>query len=280
MVDRPSSNGDILVPPVAVILRSLDVRCTSGALEMMAILTEEYLLHLSEKLHKYAQLQRRSKPSAHDVAFLFTDEGIHTAKLEDELDRSKKVSTAESMADGAGYYYKDRHEKSDRRTHGEPALELLQGPTKPRDLPYVPAWMPPFPADHTYQATPQYVSRITSPREIREKILKEGQLVEEALRRLIEITTTAATGDREATGLHDNNDRQVKKRENGHGTATGVVEDSDEDEREHDKRTKKSQFDIVALARNKKPQPQPQSKPKPKPKSKPIRPIILKLGKK
>jgi hypothetical protein len=51
---------------------------------------------------------------------------------------------------------------------------------------YVPAWMPEFPPDHTFKATPQYPTRVSDPKKLRQLIVEEGRLAEAALKRFFD----------------------------------------------------------------------------------------------
>ncbi|KAA8917028.1 hypothetical protein TRICI_000814 [Trichomonascus ciferrii] len=72
---------------------------------------------------------------------------------------------------------------------------------------HVPSWLPTYPPDHTFMATPQYTDRITDPRLLREKIVEEGRLAETALRRL---TETVRVGDE---NLLEEEDEEMKEEE-------------------------------------------------------------------
>ncbi|KAK9471732.1 transcription factor TFIID complex subunit 8 C-term-domain-containing protein [Dipodascopsis tothii] len=175
-----ADDGDLLLAPVAAILASLGVPCTAGALETVAVLAHEYLAHLFEQLHRYTAIQRRSRPSIRDLAYVCTAEGIHTGELEAEMERSAHAARPPPPP--------------------RPAAAAVPAPppalaAAPERREYVPAWMPDFPADHTYRATPQYTERVTSPRAIRERLIAEGNCVEAALRALTGADAHDATAD-------------------------------------------------------------------------------------
>ncbi|KAK9456034.1 transcription factor TFIID complex subunit 8 C-term-domain-containing protein [Dipodascopsis uninucleata] len=173
---------ELFVRAIAAILASLPVPCSPPALETLALLAEQYILHLGTTLHKYTTIQRRSKPSLRDAALLLASEGIHTRDLEDELERSSSVTTRLPNFDLSAA---STTTASSQRSPSIPAASIV-APSS-RNLEYIPPWMPELPADHTYRATPIYSDRVTDPRAIREKIIQEGQLVESALRKLTEL---------------------------------------------------------------------------------------------
>ncbi|KAK9462985.1 uncharacterized protein V1516DRAFT_684361 [Lipomyces oligophaga] len=238
----------LILRPTAQLLESLDVSCTNGALNMIGLLAEQYMAHLIEELHRIAAIQRRTKPNLHDIAFLFTEEGIHTGELELEIERSKRAglrSMPVVFTSQSGIDEPSSAEQFEEWNNQQKHLTLVTPTARSAtELQYIPSWLPPLPADHTYRATPNYTKRETSPRAVRERILEEGRVVEEALRRL------GGLGN-----VSDNSKYQA------------LLNDAEQQLAAEARRlNNKKRFDIVALAQTRK--------------KKAIHPIILHIGKK
>ncbi|CAN6647439.1 hypothetical protein TRVA0_022S01332 [Trichomonascus vanleenenianus] len=166
---------------IAAILGSLGFRTDADTYEYISILAEAFLVDTATDLHKITRVQRRALPALTDVALLLKEDHIQLHDLErhiglksrftDALDNLRFNPEEEPVPEGAQVFF---HEVS--------TTKRLMPPTKHLDA--VPSWMPEFPPDHTFMATPQYASRITDPRQLREKVVEEGRLAEAALRRL------------------------------------------------------------------------------------------------
>ncbi|KAK9366066.1 transcription factor TFIID complex subunit 8 C-term-domain-containing protein [Lipomyces kononenkoae] len=242
--------GEMLVRPVAVHLQALEIRCSRDALQYLSVIAEEYMLRLLTKLQKITMIQRRNTPGIRDLALLLTEEGIFTWDLEEEYFRTQFMFQEPPAAAAL------RLEENGVRAHdGMPTaqwieqqkeLATLVPSTRTRaETAYIPEWMPPLPADHTYRSTPIFGNRTTSPRDVRERILEEGKVVEEALRKLGSGNTGEGGGDTEVNSL---------------------LEYNEEDSGEQQERENVKRFDIVAFASARK--------------KKSINPIILHIGKK
>ncbi|KAK9464562.1 transcription factor TFIID complex subunit 8 C-term-domain-containing protein [Lipomyces arxii] len=239
---RKTQSGMAMMRPAAQVMSSLDMKCSSSALQMISILAEEYLTHLSTELHRITSLRRRTRPGIKDLAFLFTEEGIYTSDLEDEYDRSEFISQPPAVI-----AEEDQDEMKKLQAWAEQEKELARlvpSRRKKEETAYIPGWMPPLPADHTYRNTGIYAERVTQPRDVRERILEEGKVVEEALRKLGRA---------------------------GEDTVDVVLLDQDDsDSEEQDEKTKEQKsskrFDIVAYAQTRR--------------KKAPNPIILHIGKK
>ncbi|KAK9451297.1 transcription factor TFIID complex subunit 8 C-term-domain-containing protein [Limtongia smithiae] len=256
---------------VAIMLQSLSIPCSASALQMTTMLAEEYMLHLATHLHKYTVMQRRSTPSIRDVAFMFTAEGIHTGDLEEEYFRSQFVflppdpltdTTIQPDSDTEFLRIcEDWDKQQGLLSH------IARSSRKKAEIAYIPSWMPPLPADYTYRSTPVFVQRVTNPRDIRERILEEGRVVEEALRKLGSLSSGAAaiTGD-------NNNSSTTAEIAAVEGMNIELnLESSDEESsnlilKQQERRPNPKRFDIVALAAARK--------------KRTINPIILHIGKK
>ncbi|KAK7207181.1 transcription factor TFIID complex subunit 8 C-term-domain-containing protein [Myxozyma melibiosi] len=250
--------GVFMIRPTAMMLQALAYQCTPSALQMFAILGEEYFLHLLSRLHSIAMIQRRNLPSVHDLAFLMTEEGIHTSDLEDEYMRSQFIfqpqlpsdeanETAGTLQSGEGD--SPSLQEIDSWNKRQQELSLLAPTTrKKEELEYIPSWMPPLPADYTYRTTPTYPARTTNPKDIREKIIEEGRVVEQALRKLGAMSrgSDGATQSGQLSLLGDADEQY------------GAMNRSNS--------ANEKMFDIVAMAASRR--------------KKAINPIILHLGKK
>ncbi|KAK9240456.1 transcription factor TFIID complex subunit 8 C-term-domain-containing protein [Lipomyces kononenkoae] len=240
--------GEQLVRPIAVHLQALEIRCSSDSLQYLSVIAEEYMLRLLTKLHKITMIQRRSKPSIRDLALLFTEEGIFTWELEEEYFRTQfrfqEPPPSASRLEENGGQVGDRMPSAQWIESQKELAALVPSTRTKGETAYIPEWMPPLPADHTYRSTPIFANRTTSPRDVRERILEEGKVVEEALRKL-------GTGN---TG------------EGGDTEVTSLLEDNEEDSGDQQEGETMKRFDIVAFASAKK--------------RKSINPIILHIGKK
>ncbi|KAK9372926.1 transcription factor TFIID complex subunit 8 C-term-domain-containing protein [Lipomyces chichibuensis] len=241
--------GELLVRPVAVDLQALDIRCSGDALQYLSVIAEEYFLRLLTRLHKITMIQRRSKPGIRDLALLFTEEGIFTSDLEEEYFRTQFIFQEPPPAptlQGNGRSAEDGMPTMKWIEQQKELAALVPSTRTQADTAYIPGWMPPLPADHTYRSTPIFANRTTSPRDVRERILEEGRVVEEALRKLG--SGNAGEGsDAEVRLLEDNDEDNGSAGDlQGQGNLKG--------------------FDIVAFATARK--------------KRSINPIILHIGKK
>lgn len=215
-------------------------------------------MHLLTRLHNIAMIQRRNLPGVHDVAFLMTEEGIHTSDLEDEYIRSQFIfqpspnteyanSNTDQVATDANS--NPSLQEIDVWNKQQQELALIAPTTRNKeDMAYIPSWMPPLPADHTYRSTAVYSDRTTNPKDIREKILEEGRVVEQALRKLGAMSQGASTASQ-------TNDLLMLLDEGEDQLTTNTTA-----------KTNAKMFDIVALAASRR--------------KKAINPIILHIGKK
>jgi hypothetical protein len=203
---RLDTMQEIFQKAIAAILGSQGINLTREAYEYICMLAEEHLLELCTRLHKVSGIQRRRSPSIGDVAMLLRFTGIRIHDLERQMHVSSRYidllnqlqvdPTEEPVPEAAKPFF-------DVPAHS--SNKLVPNRKTPGD--HVPSWLPSYPSDHTFMATPQYTDRITDPRQLREKIVEEGRLAEAALRRL---TETVRVGDE---NLLEDEDEEMKEEE-------------------------------------------------------------------
>lgn len=171
----------LLLKIIALMLQSKQIAVSEEALWRIADLTALYLHDLVETLHKFAELQRKSRPSKSDVALLLQAKHIEPGDLHREIERAGAFSAT------AQHAVARRLEALARATPPEEALgnehyeiaDLVpRSAAKPT---YVPSFLPDLPPDYTYQATPQYMKRLTDMRAMRVKLVEESRLTERLL---------------------------------------------------------------------------------------------------
>lgn len=113
--------------------------------------------------------------------------GLHINILQEELDDERNNPTIlPSMWNDIDTKFFGQVEKDSSKLFSELEKTSIKRllPNKFDRRPHMPSWMPPFPPEHTFRETPYHPNRVTNPRILREMIVKEGQLAEQALRRL------------------------------------------------------------------------------------------------
>lgn len=149
-----------------------------------------YYLDLSSlvsELKKAAMMQRRTTPGINDVMVLLHLSGLHLSMLGEEMEEQSKNPTGLhdlwQFMDFDGLMEKENTVDQAFLESKETSIKKLLPSTY--DLgSHIPPWMPAFPPEHTFRTTPYHPNRVTNPRVLREMIVKEGQLAEQALRRL------------------------------------------------------------------------------------------------
>lgn len=173
---------------IAKILKGRQITTTKDAFSSVADLAEQYMDEICTRLVRYTRVQRRKQPSKGDLRLMMQECGIHTGELEQEMEESREwpvealeLSDLGSLPrdDQADYYtrYFDARVIPTRQNN---KLATYQNPRGDYNAP----WLPSFPPDHTYLATPQFTSEIPNPRVLRQRLVAEGSLAEKALRNL------------------------------------------------------------------------------------------------
>lgn len=143
-------------------------------------LLEDYLFRIAKTARKVAIAQRKNKVGLAEIEIMLSIEGIHTGVLESEMERVKGVQFVLEVDEAAVTTHGFSENAEIKRILG-PALDGARD-----KRPYVPSHLPPFPAKHTYLATPHYSSRPSSPRRIREMATEEARQAEVALQKIID----------------------------------------------------------------------------------------------
>ncbi|KAG5356953.1 Transcription initiation factor TFIID subunit 8 [Yarrowia sp. E02] len=173
---------------IAKILKGRNIATTKDAFSGVAELAEQYMDEICTRLVRYTRVQRRKQPSKADLRLMMQECSIRTGELEQEMEESREwpvealeLSDLGSLPrdDQADYYtrYFDARVIPTRQNN---KLATYQNPRGDYNAP----WLPSFPPDHTYLATPQFTSEIPNPRVLRQRLVAEGSLAEKALRNL------------------------------------------------------------------------------------------------
>lgn len=202
---------------VAALLDSRKINVTHSAFDHLILIAEEYLCGLIEELKKAAKFQRRLTPSISDVLILLRLSGLEVGNLDEEYEKEQKMPTIlpqewnDIELDMLPVVDHDSTELF-MAQRGSDVASLI--PSRKERGAHIPSWMPPFPPDHTFMTTPSLPERVTDPRALREMIVQEGQLAEQALRRLtgvIEVDENAAQDDEDdATAVSANVDKPLQ----------------------------------------------------------------------
>lgn len=140
--------------------------------------------------------------------------GLHLEMIEEEVEDQKNHPTILHDL----WQYIDFEALQDTTSTIDPAFVETKETSIKKLLPgaydlgaHIPGWMPAFPPEHTFRATPYHPNRVTNPRVLREMIVKEGQLAEQALRRL----TGVVKVDDNAELVEDQDEDEDKEKEIG-----------------------------------------------------------------
>ncbi|KAL7662436.1 Transcription initiation factor TFIID subunit 8 [[Candida] zeylanoides] len=180
-IDTATAEDLLLLKIIALMLQSTQIAVSEEALWRIADLTALYLHDLVETLHKYTELQRKSRPSKSDVVLLLQAKHIEPGHLHREFERAGAFSGTAQHAVAQRLEAVARagpHEEVLGNEHYEIADLVPRSAAKPA---YVPSFLPDLPPDYTYQATPQYMKRSTDMRAMRVKLVEESRLTERSL---------------------------------------------------------------------------------------------------
>ncbi|VBB79179.1 Conserved hypothetical protein [Yarrowia lipolytica] len=173
---------------IAKILKGRKIATTKDAFSGVAELAEQYMNEICTRLVRYTRVQRRKQPSKADLRLMMQECAIRTGELEQEMEESREwpvealeLSDLGSLPrDDLADYYTRYFDARVIPTRQNNKLATYQNPRGDYNAP----WLPSFPPDHTYLATPQYTSEIPNPRVLRQRLVAEGSLAEKALRNL------------------------------------------------------------------------------------------------
>lgn len=169
---------------VAAILGSYGTHIEPEAFDYIVLLAELHMHELYTSLANIAHIQRRTQPAVEDLALLFSEHNINS----DDLLREKQLHTAfteqlaalqfdpelEPIPESAAAFF-------DTKFHNITSIV----PSKRKMPNYIPKWMPPLPPDHTYMESPVFTNHVRSLQVLREQLVEEGRLAEQALQRLL-----------------------------------------------------------------------------------------------
>uniref|UniRef100_A0A060TFK8 Transcription initiation factor TFIID subunit 8 n=1 Tax=Blastobotrys adeninivorans TaxID=409370 RepID=A0A060TFK8_BLAAD len=177
---------------IAAILGSRQIHTNAAAYEHISMLAEEFILNLGYHLHRATIVQRRSRPSVGDLALLMGEMGIHISDLQAERSLKSKYTDAFNglQLDATP---EPLSELTKQFMSTNETAQVLMPPSK-RSNESIPSWMPQFPPDHTFRATPRFNDRVTDPRQLREMLVAEGRLAEQALQQFSGVINVSGEG--------------------------------------------------------------------------------------
>lgn len=162
---------------VALILANNNYSVTNELVTFLAMLAVDYFHDLLVTIKKLSEIQRRTKPSLNDVRYAFKLRGVSYNDLyQQALKNHKFPRQIDNIPPPT-----ESHGDTSTQTSYEIA-KILPNPPKPR---YVPAYLPDFPPQFTFQSTPDYMPTITDPEKLRIKLVEESRLTEKSLYGLI-----------------------------------------------------------------------------------------------
>lgn len=218
--------SEVMYRSLVALLGSRKINATNEVCEYITDLAEEYLQSLISELRKAALIQRRTSPGISDVMIMFHLAGIHLGMLEEEVEDQKNNPTILHDL----WQYIDFEALQDTTSTIDSAFIETKETNIKTLLPgayslgaHIPSWMPEFPPEHTFRATPYHPNRVTNPRILREMIVKEGQLAEQALRRL----TGVVKVDDNAEMVEDQDEVEEKEEDLWNSKEALIVEDLD-----------------------------------------------------
>lgn len=202
LVNKPTPSIDAESPVELLLRKSIATYLDSSHsfteefLWMVANLTSGYLNELISSLHKYTEMQRKSKPSKSDAQLVLNQHSITPNKLFDQFEKQKEFKNRSEIdkLEKKTISLIDPH-KDVEYSQDEPSLLFFTNenyeitelvPKKFAKPDYVPYFLPDLPPDYTYQKTPRYMDRITDLKEMRLKLVEESRLTEKSLYSLID----------------------------------------------------------------------------------------------
>ncbi|EPY49726.1 transcription factor TFIID complex subunit 8 [Schizosaccharomyces cryophilus OY26] len=162
---------------------------TKAAERMFLDAIDKHLKTLFHELAIHTQIGKHNEPTTEDVAHWFNLSNIPVSGLRKELQTVYKPLSKDFIKNLEERIHKsadipDRFKSSlDSSMISHLLGSLAVSQNRPN---YVASHLPPFPASHTYLASPVYPVRPTSPRRIRELATKESRLAENALRKILD----------------------------------------------------------------------------------------------
>lgn len=162
----------------------------------------EYIRLLAQRLKRLTEMQRRKIPNRDDARLLmregfFDANGIHDTydmivdyikipqnrDKTNALEQKSRVALTAYSGNDEGAFNETNEFMQDLHSQGDVWINRFVQRKKRKA--YIPDWMPPFPPDYTYKATPKYNSRVTNPVMLRQQLAKEASLAEKALDHII-----------------------------------------------------------------------------------------------
>lgn len=185
---------DLLRVSVSVMLKELGMRyVNNSALEGITDLAAQYMGLIIDSLHEYTEIQRRHKPSKTDVCLLLKQGYFTLADVVDQHNRCQRINGkyAKLLTELNNQARSFTDTQDGEPSKNDPMYVFMHETTSivrpEKRLSFIPKWMPSFPPEYTYKATPTYSKCITSARELRSKLIVEGRLGEKALHHITEV---------------------------------------------------------------------------------------------
>ncbi|WBW73087.1 transcription factor TFIID complex subunit 8 [Schizosaccharomyces osmophilus] len=162
---------------------------TKAAERMFLDAIDKHIRALFYELAIHTQLGKHNEPTTQDVAHWLNLNNIPVSSLHKELHTVYKPLSQEFIENLEETIHKsaDIPDRFKSSLDSSMISHLLGSLAVSQNRPsYVANHLPPFPASHTYLASPVYPVRPTSPRRIRELATKESRLAENALRKILD----------------------------------------------------------------------------------------------
>ncbi|KAL2312814.1 hypothetical protein POMI540_3709 [Schizosaccharomyces pombe] len=176
---------------IANILQQLGFDSMTKAAEASFVeAVDKYLRNSFRELALHTQLSKHTIPTTKDVALWLNLLNIPMSSLQTELEKNSKPlpPAINDELDRLANESQDIPSKFKSSLDSKMVSQLLGSLAVSQNRPaYVVNHLPPFPASHTYMATPVYPVRPTSPKQIRELATQESRLAEHALRKILNV---------------------------------------------------------------------------------------------
>lgn len=181
---------------IGIILYSKNILFTHSTLVQLTILFINFFQNISRSIQKYAELQRKNRPTIEDLILFMKLKQIKCSNLYYELINTKKMmtsfnknilekiekQTSEMLGEMKTFQDTKREFEKQKLLHKLNNV-ITNVKTKPD---YILDYLPDLPPDHTYHYTPKYTESINDLKKIRIQLVEESLLISDSLYNLIE----------------------------------------------------------------------------------------------
>lgn len=183
---------------------NVDLSINKDTLYLMSDFTTQFFSLFTKRLNRLKEIQRRRLPNRDDLNLLLREGYVDLQGLNEmyymtqeynkcnkksknnilnEINKKAHVATLAFNGHDNGMFNKISDNNDGVIEENSWWIDQIVHRKNRRS--YIPDWMPPLPPDYTFKSTPKYSQRITSPIELREKIVQEGRFAEKALDHII-----------------------------------------------------------------------------------------------